>query len=229
MKIAFISDIHSNLEALKAVLDKINSLGIKQIYCLGDLIGYGANPTECLKIIKKIKIPCLCGNHEWAVVNRDLSWFNPVAAQALKWTSDKLDDKELSYIKTFREKMFIKKDLKILLVHGSPKTPLREYVYANDVNENFIKNLDCDVLIMGHTHVPFVKKLVISGNSKLVINCGSVGQPRDSDNRASFALLDTAIMKTEIIRVEYDIRAAAEKIIKVGLPEFLAYRLYLGV
>lgn len=198
---------------------------------MGDIVGYGANPKECLEIIKKLKLPCLIGNHEWAIIKGDTSWFNPVASQAIWWTIDRLVEEDFEFIKTFKERVDAREsDLKFLLVHGSPQNPIWEYIHEENVNEDFIKNLDYNVVVMGHTHIPFVKKVQTKrGKGCLVINCGSVGQPRDRNNKASFALLDTNKQEAEIIRVEYDIKDAAEKIIKARLPEFLAHQLYLGV
>jgi len=237
MLIAFIADIHSNLEALKAVLDKINSLKIKQIYCLGDIVGYGASPRECIEtvrkvirkqrlgsIIRKSKPCCLMGNHDWAVINEETSWFNPFAAASIWWTIEQLEKKDIDYLKKLKERHVLKiKKRRILLVHGSPSDPIHEYIYEIDVNEKFLE--DYDAVVMGHTHVPFVKEI---GN-RLAINCGAVGQPRDRDNRASFVVLDTKNFKAKIVRVEYDVKSTAEKIIKAGLPEFLAQRLFLGI
>jgi len=232
MKIAFISDIHSNLEALNAVLDKIDSLKIKQIYCLGDIVGYAASPCECIDVIRKHKrgtirkrkIISIMGNHDWAVLNKETSGFNPVAAAAIWWTTDQMKEKDVDYIKKLGEKHVLDMDgLNILLVHGSPSDPIWEYVDYLDVNEKFLKGYDA--VVMGHTHVPFVKKF----GSRLAINCGAVGQPRDKNSDASFAVLDTKSFDAKIVRTVYDVRSASEKILKAGLPKFLAQRLSLGI
>lgn len=232
MKIAFIADIHSNLEALNAVLDKINSLKIKQIYCLGDAIGYGASPRECLDIIRKRKlggivkhnVTCLTGNHEWAVLNQNTYGLNPIAAASIWWTIDQMKKEDFDYLKKLEERYVLRiKNRRILLVHGSPYSPIEEYVYERDVDEKFLR--DYEVVVMGHTHIPFIKKV----GSKLAINCGAVGQPRDGNIKASFAVIDDESFSAEIVRVEYDVNTAAEKIVKAGLPDFLAKRLFLGI
>ena len=224
MKIAFVSDIHSNLEALNAVLTKIDSLGIRQIYCLGDVVGYATSPCECLEIIKELKIPYIMGNHELAVLSKGTSDLNPMAAAAINWTIKQMKEEDLDYISKLEDRMILRiKNQRVLLVHGSPSNPIKEYVYEQDVNENFLK--DYGAIVMGHTHIPFVK----SFGERLAINCGAVGQPRDRNNKASFAVIDDESFTAEIIRVEYDPSITAEKIIKTGLPEFLAQRLFLGI
>jgi len=222
MLIAFISDIHSNLEALKAVLNRINSLKIKQVFCLGDLVGYGASPKEVIKLMEKI--PCIKGNHDYAVVSGDTSWFNPLAAQAILKNKEMLSKNEIKFLDSLKEKIEVSfNNKRFLLVHGSPKNPVWEYVYESQVNEYFFG--EYDVIIMGHTHVPFIKKI----KEKIAINCGSVGQPRDYDKRACFIIFDTEEFKGKIVRVEYEIEKVAKKIIRAGLPEFLAERLFLGI
>lgn len=226
MKIAFIGDIHSNLEALQSVLKEIEKMKISKIFCVGDIVGYGANPSECIKIIKELKIPCVKGNHDYAVVTKDTSWFNPYAATAIRWQSERLNENEINFLKNLPEKIMTTiENLKICIVHGSPKNPIWEYIYEEDVSEEFVKDLDCDILAMGHTHAPFIKRL----KNNLVINVGSVGQPRDGINKASFAVFDTEKYDVKIIRSEYDIKISAEKIVKVGLPAILAQRLFLGI
>jgi putative phosphoesterase len=226
MLIAFISDIHSNLEALQAVLKKIDEMKIERIYCLGDIVGYGAQPCECIRIIRERRIQSVLGNHDLASVTGNTSFFNPVAASAVVWTSTRLHLEEMEFLKNLPERLELVLDnLKILLVHGSPKDPIWEYVFPENVDENFAKGLNFDVVIMGHTHVPFVKKF----RKVLIANCGAVGQPRDHDPRASFLILDIKKVEAEIVRVKYDIESAAQKIIDVGLPRLLAERLYLGM
>jgi len=226
MEIAFISDIHSNLEAFQIVLKKIKKMKIDKIFCAGDVVGYGANPSECIKIIKDLKIPCVKGNHDYAVVSKDTSWFNPYAAGAIQWQFEQLNKIEIEFLDNLPERITMTiENLKVYMVHGSPKNPIWEYVYEENVGEEFVKELDCDILIIGHTHIPFIKKL----KSCLVINAGSVGQPRDGINKASFIIFDTEKFDAKIMRLEYDIKTSAEKIIKAGLPTILAQRLFFGV
>jgi len=225
MKVAFISDIHSNLEALNAVLASIDSLRIERIYCLGDVIGYGSDPNRCLETIKKRKIPCTIGNHEFAVIHQETSGFNIYAAEAIWWTINNITHENLEFIKTFPERREVVLDgLKILMAHGSPFDPINEYVFPEYPFEKITKTVDANVIVLAHTHVPFVEHV----KGKLIANSGSVGQSRDGDPRACFLILNTEKLDAKIIRVNYNIRKAAEKIIKAGLPEFLALRLYTG-
>lgn len=226
MRIAFVSDIHSNHEALKAVLREIKKMKVDKIFSIGDVIGYGGSPNECIELINEKNIPSVLGNHEWAVLQQSTTWFNPVAAEAIFWTINHLDKKHLDWLKKLPERSAVRiSNYKILLVHGSPQDPIFEYVFEENVDENFAKGLDYNVIVVGHTHIPFVKKI----KDILIINSGSMGQPRDRNVRASFVVFDSEKFDAEIIRVEYDIKKAADKIIKSGLPPFLAQRLFLGV
>ncbi len=226
MKLAIISDIHSNLEALETVLKEIERQKVDKIYCCGDVVGYGANPNECLEILKQRSISSVMGNHDWAVINENTNWFNVNAAQAIFWTIDNLKEDNLEFLQKFPEKSAMKvKDYRILMVHGSPRNPIWEYVYPPDVDDNFVKDLEFDIIIMGHTHIPFIKKI----GKKLILNPGSVGQPRDSNPQASFAVVDIDKFSAKIVRMDYDIDKASQKIIKAGLPEFLALRLHSGI
>ncbi len=226
MKVAFISDIHGNWEALETVLKEIDKMKIQTVFCVGDIVGYNANPNECVEELRKRKIQSVMGNHDYAIANLNTTWFNTYAAQAIWWTVENLKNENSKFIKSLPEKIEMKlKDYKMLIVHGSPKNPIWEYIYPIDVDNEFVKDLDYDIIVMGHTHVPFVKKIA----NKLVLNPGSVGQPRDSDPKASFAVLDADKFSAKIIRVDYDIETASKKIIKAGLPEFLAVRLHSGI
>jgi putative phosphoesterase len=224
MKFALMSDIHGNIDALDAVIAEIKKLGIKKAYCLGDVVGYGASPSECIEAVKSNGIKCLMGNHEWAVLNQNTDHFNPIAAVCIWWTVDQMSRQDLEYLSKLSEKLSLNvKTKKVMLVHGSPKVPLWGYVYQEDVRQKLVD--EGGVLAIGHTHIPFVSKL----NKGIVVNCGSVGQPRDSDTRASFAVFDDKYMSGEIVRVEYDVRSAASKIKRAGLPPFMAERLVLGI
>ena len=226
MRIAFISDIHSNLEALKAVLKDIDDLKIKKVFCDGDVIGYSYAPNECLNMIKKRKIKSTIGNHEDAVILKNPAGFNVYAAEAVEWTISHITKENLKFIKTFPERIGIMaNDFKILMVHGSPFDPVNEYVFPDYPLERIAKSVNVDVVVMAHTHVPFVKEV----EGCLMVNCGAVGQPRDRNPDACYVVLDAEERKAEIRRVKYDVKTAAEKIIKAGLPEFLAKRLFLGV
>jgi len=226
MKIALISDIHSNLEALLAVLEEIDKLKIKSIFCLGDVVGYSSNSNECLEIIKKRKIPCCMGNHEQAVIKQDTFGFNVYATEAIEWTISNITKENLNFIKTFPEKIEIKiDDIKILMVHGSPFDPINDYVFPNYPLDRIADAVDAEVVVMGHTHVPFVKEV----KGCLIINCGAVGQPRDHNPDACYLVFGEERRSATICRTKYDIKATVNKMANSSLPEFLGRRLILGI
>ncbi len=223
--IAMISDIHANLEALVAVLDDIRKHGIKKIYCCGDIVGYGANPNECIELVRANKIESVLGNHDYGIVGINKNCLNlgekalygDKVVDVLDWTKEKLTKENYSHLSALKCTLNVGD---VLLVHGSPRDPLFTYV---DFPQPSLIPEDIRVLVMGHTHVPFIKYF----NEKLAINPGSVGQPRDSDKRASYCIFkgDDA----EIIRVEYDIDGAAKKIKEAGFPGEYGDRLFCGI
>lgn len=227
-ELAIVSDIHGNFDALKAIM---NDLGKKSIYCLGDLVGYGANPNEVIEWAKKNDVKCVMGNHEYAVITGDVSWFNPDAQKAILWTRSNLKEENFVFIKELPKKIELKADsIRILFVHGSPNDPIFEYVLP-DTHEGlfdyYLSNNNVDVIGLGHTHIPFLYK----SDKGIIFNPGSVGQPRSNDPRACYAVftIGNNDIKIEHRLVEYDIESAANKILKAGLPKFLAQRLYVGI
>ncbi len=225
MRIAIISDIHSNLEAFLSVLNKIDSMKINQIFCLGDIVGYGADPKEVLRIISRKKIPCIMGNHDYAVSSGDVLRFNLFASDSIYKNIEMISESEIKFLGSLEKHREVDVEgKKIFLVHASPRDPLWEYVYEGDDLKTHLDLCQSDILFMGHTHIPFVREI----NGRIVINSGSVGQPRDGDPRASFSVYDSEKDNAEIVRVHYDIDAAAEKIISANIPIFLAQRLFSG-
>ena len=228
MKIGIIADIHSNFHAFNEVLSKLSN--IDKIICAGDLVGYNAYPNEVIKIVQEKKIPCTLGNHDKAVVTQDTSWFNPIAAEAISWTVDHITKENLNYLSNlpivFKEQL---NEYLLYVVHGSPRSPVEEYIFpdvSDQLLKEFLEETQADILVMGHTHVPFIRKI----GKSFVINPGAVGQPRDYDSRASCIVLnvESEKIKIEHIRVKYNIAEAAKAIEKVGLPPMLAQRLYFG-
>ncbi len=222
--IALISDIHGNLPALKVVMERIEESGVKLILCAGDLVGYNPWPNEVIWEIRRREIPCIRGNHDRAVIFDDYSHFNPYAAAAAKWSREQLSEENMNYLISLKDHMLWSwENFRISVHHGAPFDE-DYYVYPDMADESLLEYENPDVLVLGHTHVPFIKKFT----KGVIINPGSVGQPRDGDPRASYALVDLKRGIYKIIRVEYPIDEVADKIMEVGLPEFLARRLYIG-
>jgi putative phosphoesterase len=227
MRIAVISDIHSNLEAFKAVLNDMPR--VDMILCAGDLVGYGAEPNEVVRLASSRKVRSVMGNHDYASISGDTTWFNPVAAQAVEWTRSRMNPEAKRLISSLPTRLELKlSGWRVYVVHGSPRDPLNEYLFPDVPNRELAdatRGADADVVILGHTHVP-MRRMILG---KLVINPGGVGQPRDRDPRASYVIMKLGSeIEVENRRVEYDFRATAEKIKKAGLPEELGTRLFFG-
>lgn len=224
MMLAIVSDVHSNLHALEAVLKDIERSKADMVVCAGDLVGYGAFPNECCDILKDKASKLVKGNHDCAVLERDPSGANPYAARAILWTADVIGNESREFLGGLgMEARFSVGGRSIAMYHGSPNS-VDDYVFEDDVDDELVQSADADVLVLGHTHVPCFKKL----RRGLFVNPGSVGQPRDGEWRASFAVLDTDANECSIRRVPYDLNAAAEAIRKAGLPGILAERLFYG-
>jgi predicted phosphodiesterase len=247
---AVISDVHGNLAALNAVLADIDSKGIKEIVCLGDIVGYGPEPRECLELLKGADT-LIMGNHEHAVLNPETAkQFNVRARQAIDWTRKQLlhDPNESETVQNARAQLIsdfkIKANIEgIQYVHGSPRNPIREYISPRDIG-NKTKMIDIfkhteAIYFIGHSHIPGVfaangythpsemMDIYILGEEKVLINVGSVGQPRDGDPRASYVTFDT---DTVIFRrVEYDVETTIRKVYATGgLDNFFGDRLSKG-
>jgi len=232
VKRALISDIHGNLEALTAVLEDIRQQGITEIFCLGDVIGYGPNPVECLDTVQKKCAICLLGNHDQAALF-DPEGFNPVAFRAILWTRDQIDNSSGGAAAVNERWDFLGElprthnEPDRLYVHGSPRDPTNEYVFPEDVYnlrkmENLFDRID-QFSFQGHTHIPgvFTPSLEFFGpdecdheyrfgDEKAMFNVGSVGQPRDGDPRACYVILteESVVFR----RVDYDSSVTASKI-----------------
>ncbi|MEE8400907.1 MAG: metallophosphoesterase family protein [Candidatus Hydrothermarchaeaceae archaeon] len=221
MKVAVISDIHANFPALEKVLEDISRM---PLFCCGDLVGYNTFPNEAIDLIRTNNATSLLGNHDRAVLTGDTGWFNSEAIKAIEWTAGKLTPENRSFLKALP----MTHENEFYMVHGSPKNPLEGYIFPGDpdyVFSDFFNYTNRDIIILGHTHIPFVKKI----EGKLIFNPGSVGQPRDSDPRASYALLDTEKKEVKIKRVGYDIEKTSSAIMKAGLPKRLGIRLFRGI
>jgi putative phosphoesterase len=225
VKVAVLSDIHSNLHALQAVLADVDAKGLTDIICPGDVVGYGAFPNETVGIVRQRCRTAICGNHDQAVIRINTAGMNPMAAAAIHWTAKNISAGAVDYLRGLKAHEIVVIDRrKVALYHGSPRDD-EEYVYEADASADLLEASGAEVLIMGHTHVPFVKRL----EKGLIANAGSVGQPRDNDPRAAYLILDTKELSATVVRVEYDVKAAAQAIMDAGLPPFLGSRLLSGI
>jgi putative phosphoesterase len=224
MRVGIVSDIHSNLFALEVVLERLERLSPEIIVCAGDVVGYGAHPNECCRMIAESSDHVIRGNHDAAALSEDISSMNPYAAAASVWTSERLDTASRSFLESLPSSSSIDKGgTRLSMFHGSDRD-CGEYVYEEHVDSDMLRRCGGGFVVLGHTHIPFVRTFP----EGTVVNPGAVGQPRDGDPRASFALLDTGTSVCDIIREEYPVREASEAILKAGLPMMLAMRLSVG-
>ena len=249
MRIALLSDVHGNLQALQAVEADLARAHVDEVWSLGDVVGYGGNPRECLAWVEERAALSVKGNHDEAVATGDVAWFNPMAAQAARLHAQRLTPPERNTI--YAWPTVVKRDVRAtstLVVHASPDDPLHEYVQPQDSRLGLRRwEGRARVIVLGHTHRPFAARLEDgvdawraiefmehvedkrhAAQPLLLVNPGSVGQPRDGDPRASYAILDYAARTVELRRVVYDVEAAAQAILKEGLDHLLALRLYEG-
>ncbi|MFH1169908.1 MAG: metallophosphoesterase family protein [Chloroflexota bacterium] len=240
---AILADIHANLAAFTAVLADIGKQGdVSQIWCLGDVVGYGPDPHQCLELLRQCQHVCIAGNHDWAAIGKaDTTAFNPDAATAIQWTAEQLNWADKEYLEKLPT---VIQEGDFTLVHGSPREPIWEYILTAGVareNFNFFQSQFC---LAGHSHVPMLFKSekgavsqsafspdirLILGKSHLIINPGSVGQPRDGDPRASYAVYDSDTGLVRLRRVPYDIQATQDRMMQAGLPVRLVTRLGQGL
>src|SRR4026208_1230412 len=239
MKYAIIADIHGNLEAFEAVLQDIREQKCSQIACVGDVVGYGANPKECLDIVREMNLPCVKGNHDEYCSSEDtLEGFNPHAAEAVFWTRKQLDEPDKQWL---RDLKYIRLVGSFSMVHATLDAPQRwGYVFDNLAAAASFTYQNTSVCFFGHTHVPvaFIRDSVVRGGTyskfkvepgrKYFVNVGSVGQPRDNNPKAAYVIYDLNEGSIELRRLDYDIPKAQKKILGAGLPSRLAERLSFG-
>lgn len=243
MRILIVSDIHANLNALNSVLSDAGHFD--RIWCLGDIVGYGPDPNGCIETLRQYDLLCVAGNHDWAVLEKlDIDEFNSDARQAALWTRNQLTVNNLEWLDALPEELPAQFGT-YTIVHGSPRYPIWEYVLTPAIAFSNFDHFDTPVCFMGHTHVPVVFRHLVSerlivaeplvegqalilGSERVMINPGSVGQPRDGDPRAAYALLDTETATFFPFRVEYDIAATQEQMERAGLPPRLISRLSQG-
>jgi len=240
-----ISDIHGNLEALTVVLDELKS--VERIICLGDVVGYGANPNECCEVIRSKISSIIVGNHDLAAVgNYDLNDFNPYAREAILWTQKQLTPENKEFLQSLKERLILEVPPgHLTLVHDSLVGP-GDYITSCWEARESLSLQDTQVCFIGHTHIAeyyqmeegssFCQQIPLwSGGAievregyRYIINCGSVGQPRDRNPQASFGIYDSKKKSIEVKRVDYPVEVAQEKIERAGLPRILSQRLGIG-
>ncbi len=245
MRYLVISDIHANLIAFDAVLESAAGQ-FDKIWCLGDIVGYGPSPNECIQRLNEFDHDCIAGNHDWAVLDKlDVDEFNLNARYAVLWTQQHLTPENRVYLENLP--LYLLEDSNFTLVHGSPRHPIWEYILYPKVAQSNFRHFETPYCLVGHTHSPvvymeaqtpgdnsdtiipetdvFVQKL---NSRRLIMNPGSVGQPRDGDSRASYALLDTDAMEFTIRRVPYDVETVQAAMQKFDFPAKLWNRLAFG-
>ena len=239
MRFAVFGDIHANLEALRAVLADAEAHEVTNYVCLGDIVGYNANPHECVELIQELGCPVVKGNHdEQASTESGLENFNPLAEEAINWTREHLTEADKQWLRDLR---FVRQVRDFTIVHATLDTPHKwGYVFNQLDAAGSLSYQHTNLCFYGHTHVPraYVKdstvkglpltKLILEPNKKYFINAGSVGQPRDGDWHASYCIYSPLEHLVELRRIEYDINTAQDKIVDAGLPQRLADRLALG-
>ena len=244
MKYAIISDIHSNKEALQSVLDDISKNRVDKIICLGDIVGYGPNPKECIELLKSLpNVEVILGNHDAAIIEKtNIADFNDNAKEAIKINKTLITETELEYISSLKMSYA---ENGVLFVHGSPRDPINEYLMTMKKLQENMELFSEKICFVGHTHLPLVyvktdlgtdyieniegnQEISIMADRRYIINTGSVGQPRDGDTRACFLYYDTSENKVTYCRLKYDIESVQKKMKDLQLPEFLINRLTEG-
>jgi predicted phosphodiesterase len=242
MRVAVISDIHSNLHALEAVLTDIDAEAPDEIWCLGDVVGYGPKPNECADIVRERAAVVLVGNHDLAAVGKlDTSDFGPLASESAHWTEGRLGEEQAAWLRSLEPAAT---HAGLELFHGSARDPVWEYVLSEEVALENLQLTSAPIVLVGHSHLALAlswdgerlngglarggTQLETSG-ARWLINPGSVGQPRDSDARAAWLLIDIDAGRAAFRRVPYPIEQTQTEMREAGLPEDLATRLARGV
>lgn len=241
MRYGIFSDVHSNLEALESVIGVYKQESIDKYLCVGDVVGYGANPKECIEKVSLLSATTIAGNHDRASVNLfPTEYFNDIAKEAIFWTRKNLTQKETLFLETLK---LTYKTEDFVIVHGTLDNP-QDFNYMLDsyaAQESF-RILDTNICFIGHTHIAgnFILTedkqvlytqeniLRIKEENKYIVNVGSVGQPRDRNPDAAYCIYDTKAGEIQVKRKSYDAKTAREKVLKAGLPTFLGDRLLVG-
>ena len=233
-RVAVITDIHGNLPSLEAALARIDELGIEEVYCGGDLVGYGPHPNEVCRLVQERKIPTIYGNFDWAIARDEEDCGCAYVTQhdrdlgqlSIAWTLEHTDQRSKQFMRELPfDRRFELAGRRVRLVHGSPRK-VNEYLFEEKPARTFERiaaGADCEVLVFGHTHKPWVRE----HGGVLFVNCGSIGKPKDGDPRAGFAILEERgdAVRAEIERVGYDAEAVAAEVRAAGLPAEYAEKL----
>jgi diadenosine tetraphosphatase ApaH/serine/threonine PP2A family protein phosphatase len=240
VKYALISDIHGNLDALEAVFENLKDEKIDQWVCLGDVVGYGANPEQCVEAVREKGCITIAGNHDFAAIGKvDTEFFNPYAKKSIEWTTANLSEDAKHYLRNLPLKLVVGD---FTISHGTIHNPQNfGYISTNWDVIMSLQEMSTHIGFLGHSHVPVtffeseplsytLENIIQVGSLRVIANIGSVGQPRDGNPKASFAIYtnEGEEKSIEVRRIDYDIAAAQAKILKAGLPEILAERLALG-
>lgn len=240
MRYAVFGDVHGNLEALEVVLDKMALDKPDKYVCIGDLVGYGANPAECVEKIRALKPIIVAGNHDYAAAGLlNIDFFNAYAYKAIEWTREQLSKEQITYLKKLK---LVENLNNLTAVHSSPFAPeMFDYIENNYDIQLALNTMNKPICFVGHSHMPMSFTMLrgvvsfstepyvqVSSNSQVIINVGSVGQPRDENPDAAYAIYEVEEGMVWIKRVEYDVEKAAAKILKAKLPEVLAERIKYG-
>ncbi|MEO8168943.1 MAG: metallophosphoesterase family protein [bacterium] len=232
MRLAIISDIHSNYPALTKALSFIDRSRIDQIYCLGDIVGYGASPNECVALVRERAVAAVLGNHDVAALDPSFAeYFTKPGRVAAEWTNRVLTPEHKTYLQSLP--YTVQTEL-VTFVHAGPFAPGEwEYVQSLPGAEKQFGAFKTQLCFIGHTHIPMVcgenlKTFIFKKGMRYLINVGSIGQPRDGNPQLSFGIFDTELWTYEGIRIDYDIRAAVAAITEAKLPPMLGQRLFEG-
>jgi diadenosine tetraphosphatase ApaH/serine/threonine PP2A family protein phosphatase len=244
MRYGILGDIHGNLGALEAVLGRLAAESVDCLLSVGDVVGYGAAPTECIALLREAGARVVMGNHDAAAIDRlDTTCFNQYARAAVAWTKEQLSDEDVAWMSTLPLTLQLDH---CVVAHGTLHRPeLFDYIQNTTDADASLDMLTLPVCFVGHTHVPVAllrlrddplrtaytidPEIDIAETTRALVNVGSIGQPRDEDSRAAYAVYDSDAQRVWIRRVEYDIDVEAKRIRSAGLPPMLADRLYLGV
>jgi predicted phosphodiesterase len=243
MRALILADVHSNLEALEAVLEDASRRGgFQSVWCLGDLVGYGPDPSACLALLRKYSLLAVAGNHDHAAIGKmDPALFNQAAAAAARWTATQLSEEEIRFLSSLP---LVANAGSFTLVHGSLRAPVWEYLLTEESALGTLGLLQTQFCLVGHSHIPFIcienrnapdfvefaeDDIIELKEQRWIINPGGVGQPRDRDPRPSYAIYDSGMQTIERHRVNYNVTATQKKMREVGLSKYLIERLDHGV